>query len=119
MRISILFFVLFTALSLPFGMNAQQSIKGIWNTGNQNTKIKIKEVNGKMIGVLSSSDNKKAKIGAKIIKDIQSKKGVWKGKLFAAKKRKWVDAVFKRKGNKLKITVSAGLISKTIEWKRN
>ena len=44
---------------------------------------------------------------------------VWKGKLFAAKKGKWMDAVLKVKDNQLLITVEAGLMSKTIKWAKD
>ena len=44
-----------------------------------------------------------------MIKEVVEKNGVFKGKLFAIKKGKWVDAVFNRKGDTLNITVSFAL----------
>lgn len=104
--------VLFSAMTI----HAQESITGIWNTGNQNTKIEVKENNGMYGGNIISSDNAKAKIGKQLIKDVKSKNGEWKGKIYSVKKEKWMDAIFKEKDDILFITVEAGFMSKTIEW---
>ncbi|MEM6318769.1 MAG: hypothetical protein AAF960_13940 [Bacteroidota bacterium] len=113
MKITLISYLLFFALSI----NAQsQSPAGIWNTGKDNTKIEITETNGVYTGKILSSDNAKAKIGKQLLKDIQSVDGEWKGKLFAAKRGKWMDAVLEAKGKVLQITVKKGLMSKTIEW---
>ena len=37
------------------------SLKGVWNTGDQNTKIKTYQKDGKWYGKIISSDNPKAK----------------------------------------------------------
>lgn len=110
--LSILLFVLFSTLSI----NAQSSIEGIWNTGKENTKIKIKKNNNEIEGVILSSDNAKAPIGKLMIKEVIEKNAVFRGKLDVIKKGKWVDAVFNRKGDTLNITVSSGWMSKTIQW---
>jgi len=102
-QLPILLFVLFSTLSI----NSQQSIEGIWNTGKKNTKIK--KTNNEIEGTILSSDNSKAPIGRLMIKEVVKKNGVFKGKLFAIKKGKWVDAVFNRKGDTLNITVSFAL----------
>ena len=112
MRIVVMCFLLISSLS----MSAQQSIAGIWNTGKENTKIEITEVDGLYQGKIISSDNEQAKIGKLLLKDIKSVRKGYKGKLFAAKKGEWMDAELKEKDNKLSITVSAGFMSKTVEW---
>ena len=112
MKIIIMCFLLASTLT----MNAQQSIVGIWNTGKENTKIEITEVDGIFQGKILSSDNEKAKIGKLLLKDVKSVRKGYKGKLFAAKRGEWMDAVLKEKDNKLSITVSAGFMSKTVEW---
>ena len=111
-KISVLICVLFSTLS----MYAQQSIAGIWDTGKDNTKIEITQANDLYEGKIVASDNSKAPIGKLLIKEIKSIDGEWHGKLFAAKKGKWMDAVLKEEGQQLFITVKAGLMSKTIEW---
>lgn len=108
--------VLFCAVLCVIASNAQSSIEGIWNTGKENTKIEIAAVNGVYQGKIVSSDNAKAKSGAQLLKEIQLVDGKWQGKLFAAKKKKWMDAVLVEKDNQLLITVKAGLMSRTIKW---
>ncbi|MEO1626227.1 MAG: hypothetical protein AAFV25_13815, partial [Bacteroidota bacterium] len=96
---------------------AQQPIQGVWNTGQENTMIEIKASGDQIEGKVLSSDNSKAKIGNVIIKDVRAERGVYKGQLYAAKRKKWMDATFARKADKLVITVSAGWKTKVIEWK--
>lgn len=98
-------------------MNAQ-SIEGAWNTGKENTVIVIKKVGSSYVGTTLSSDNAQVKKGKKLIKDVKASGKVWKGKLYAPKKKKWMDATFAPKGDKLKITIKSGMMSKTIEWKK-
>ena len=99
-------------------VNAQSSIAGVWNTGNDNTKVEIAEVDGVYEGKIFSSDNADAPIGKRLLKDIQLVDGEWKGKLFAAKRGEWMDAVLQEVDNQLAITVKAGWMSKTVEWSR-
>ncbi len=106
--------VLFSALT----MHAQTSITGIWNTGQENTKIQIKGDNGVFEGRLASSDNPEAKVGNLILKDVKSVGGTWKGKLYSVKKDKWFDAVLKAEGNQLLVTISSGWSSKTLKWSK-
>ena len=113
-QIAIIFCVLFSFTTL----NAQNSIAGIWNMGEDNTKIEITENNGASFGKIISSDNTKAKVGKQILKDVKFSKGEWKGKLYAAKKGKWYDAVIKEKGNELNVTIKVGFMSKTLKWKK-
>lgn len=93
-----------------------QSIAGIWNMGQDNTKIEITEGNGVYEGRVASSDNANAKIGSLILKDVKSVDGKWKGKLYAPKKKEWFDTTLKVAGKKLLVTVKSGLMSKTVEW---
>ena len=110
-KLSFLIVALFAALS----MNAQ-SIAGVWNTGNDNTKIEIIEDNGVFNGKILSSDNAKANIDNQVIKDVKLINGEYKGQLFAAKKGEWYDAVIKENGNQLDITIKVGWMSKIITW---
>ena len=56
-KVTLVFCILFSAIT----MNAQQSIAGIWNIGNDNTKIEITEANGVYEAKIISSDNAKPK----------------------------------------------------------
>ncbi|MEM9833216.1 MAG: hypothetical protein AAF944_21460 [Bacteroidota bacterium] len=111
--------VLTCALLFRLSLNAQQPPVGIWNTGKDNTKIEIAEVDGVYKGEIVSSDNTKAKIGKLLLKEVKSVDGEWKGKLFAAKRGEWMDAVLEEKDNQLVITVSKGWISKTVKWSKD
>ena len=108
----------FCILCSVLTMHAQQSLAGIWNMGKDNTKIEITEENGVSEGKIVSSDNAKAKIGNQLLKDVKSVGGEWKGKLYSPKKNKWFNAVLEEKGNQLLVTVKAGFMSKTLEWKK-
>ncbi len=114
MKIIVTFCMLFLAIT----MNAQQAITGIWNMGKDNTKIEITEENGVFGGKIVSSDNANAKIGNQLLKEVKSVGGEWKGKLYSPKKGKWFDAVLVEEGDLLLVTVKAGIMSKTVEWKK-
>lgn len=112
MKILITFCILFSALT----MNAQESLAGTWNMGQDDTKIEITKSNGTYEGRIASSDNDNAKIGNLILKDVKSVNGKWKGKLYSPKKQQWFDATLKVEGKKLLVTVKSGVMSKTVEW---
>lgn len=100
-------------------MNAQQSINGIWNTGQDNTEIEIKSENGIYDGKIISSENSNAKKGTLILKDVKSVSGKWKGKMYSPKKKEWFNAVLELKGGKLMVKVKSGFMSKTVEWTKS
>lgn len=112
---AVLFILLFGAIS----MNAQSSLNGVWNTGQDNTKIEIKSENGFYLGKIISSDNSNVKIGTLILKEVKSESGKWKGKLYSLKKKKWFDAALELKGSKLMVTVKSGWASKTVDWTKS
>ena len=73
-------------------MHAQESsLGGIWDMGQDDTKIVI-------------------------LKEVKSVSGKWKGRLYSPKKKEWFDAVLKVEGKKLLVTVKSGVMSKTVEW---
>lgn len=99
-----------------FVTNAQNILSGIYRTGENNTKIEIKENGGVYSGIVIASD--KAERGILILKDITPIGGEWKGQLFSAKKKKWYKAVLKREEDQLLITVNAGIAKRTVRWSR-
>lgn len=109
----LLIVMFFTTIS----MNAQ-SLAGVWNTGEDYTKIEISEDSGVYNGKIHSSDNAKAKIGNPILKDVKFSNGKGEGKIYAAKKGKWYDAILEENGNKLNITIKVGFMSKTLTWEK-
>ena len=99
-------------------LSAQDFPKGIWLTGEENTKIETYQKEGAWYGKIVSSDNPKAKIGKDILQGFKQVDGQWEGKLFAAKRGKTLDAVIEPSEEVLNITVSAGFFSKSLAWKR-
>ena len=107
-------FIIFLGLLLSsFSINAQQGIEGLWDTGQENTKIQIIST----VGKIYSSDNEKATVGKLIVKELKKINNTYKGKLYLIKRNRWVDAEFVRNGNFLNVTISAGLQSKSLKWK--
>ena len=113
MKIGITFCMLCFALTMH-----AQSIAGVWNTGQENTKIEITENNGVYSGKIISSDNAQVKIGKQFIKDVNFAGGEWKGKMYSPKKDKWYNAVLEAKGGQLLVTIKSGWMSKTVTWKK-
>lgn len=107
---------LFALLLFAFGLSAQTTPIGVWNTGAQDTKVEISEANGAYVGNIISSDNSEVKIGKQLLKDLKPAGEGWQGKLYAPKKEQWLDAKLQEKGNHLMITVGSGWMSKTLEW---
>jgi len=97
---------------------AHTDLTGTWDTGMENTLVKIFEKEGVYFGEIVSSDNSKAEIGKQIIKDLKNEDDEWKGKLYVIKKKKWVNAVMELEDGHMKITIKAGFKKKTIEWKK-
>jgi hypothetical protein len=111
--IAVLIFSLFGS-----ALFAQTDLAGNWDTGMENTLVKIFEKKGVYFGEIVSSDNPEAEIGKQLIKDLMHENGKWKGKLYAVKKKKWVNAVVELEDGHMKITIKAGFKKKTIEWNK-
>ncbi len=114
-RMRIYSLILFLLLSSP-NIFAQQSIEGKWQTGVDNTIVETYQKDGAWFGKIVSTDNSQAKIGTDILRGFKEEDNVWKGKLYAPKKDKLVDAVITPAKDKLFIKVSSGLFSKNLEW---
>ncbi len=111
--------LIFNLLLFALGMQAQQPLAGVWDTGKDNTKVEISEQeDGVFSGVVVSSDNTNVKAGKELLKDVKSVDGEWKGKVFALKRGKWMDAILEEKGDLLLVSVKSGMMSKTLEWKK-
>lgn len=109
---------LIVSLFLTISLFSQDFTKAIWLTGEDNTKIETYQKEGAWFGKIVSSDNPKAKIGKDILRGFKKNNGQWKGKLFAAKRGKLLDAEIKPTEEALNITVSAGFFSKQLQWIR-
>ena len=110
--------VLLIALFFSASLSAQEALAGIWLTGEENTKIETYQKDGKWYGKIIASDNPKAKIGTDILREFKKEKGHWEGKIFAAKRGKILDAKIIPEGDALQISVSAGIFTKNLKWKK-
>lgn len=111
-------FLLILLLWFPFSLVAQDSLAGAWQTGEDNSVVKVTEQDGVYSGKLVSSDNPKAKMGTEILKDFRQADGAWKGSLYAAKRGKWYKASIVPSANTLNIIVSAGIVTQKVTWKK-
>ena len=98
---------------------AQSDLEGIWETGEDNTKIEIGQLNGHLKGKIKSSDNGKATIGKVILKDLKKDGFNWTGQIYAARRGKWYNVEITPNQRILELEISAGIFSKSIVWKRN
>lgn len=111
-------FILIIAIFYSFSVIAQDSLSGVWATGDDNTKIEISEENSEIEGKIKSSDNQKAKIGKVILKDLKEDGNQWKGRIYAARRGEWHNVEIIPREEVLELKISVGLFSKTLEWKK-
>ena len=98
-------------------IHAQSPLAGNWDTRKEHTIIKISVENDTATGKIFSSDNDLA-IGKTILKDLKKQGNKWAGKLFAAKRKKWVNVELTPSKTQLDLLVSAGFTKKKIVWRR-
>ena len=84
--------LMFGLLSISTYAQSNTNLVGEWILGKQNTVVKIEQQEGVYLGKIISSDNPKVKIGKLMVKDVKEKKGKWKGKIYAPKRKEWYDA---------------------------
>jgi len=109
--------ILVSIISLT-SLSAQSSLEGKWNTGEENTIIQTYEKDGAWYGKILSSDNANAKIGTVILQGFKQDGDVWKGKLYAVKRDKLMDAEISTATSTLNITISVSFMTKKLKWKR-
>jgi hypothetical protein len=101
-----------------FSSVAQNSILGRWNTGQENTIIEIKEVQGKIEGRIIASNNIKAPIGKLILKDVYRENEHIKGSLYGLRKGKWFDVSFSPQPKNMEVALNAGWVTRKLNWKK-
>lgn len=100
-------------------LRAQTPITGIWNIGTENTKVEITAADGVCSGTVVASDNANLKAGTAMLRNVQFSRGAWRGEMFSPKNRKWYNAVLEGNDNELEISVKAGLVTKTLNWRKD
>jgi uncharacterized protein (DUF2147 family) len=109
-------FILFLILLSSSPLFSQFSLEGIWNTGEENTKIEIIQTNNKWNGRIKSSENKSAQIGQIILKDLKKEGKKWTGKIYSFKRKEWYEVEIFPSNSILRLEIKVGFLSKTIKW---
>ena len=105
-------------LGLTYNAIAQSELEGDWQTGEDNTVIRVVTTDGVATGKMISTDYPNAKLGIAILRDFKQVKGIWTGQIFAAAKGKLYDATISPDASTLHIKVTDGFLSKKLAWKR-
>lgn len=107
---------LFISLLFLFMQPVQETdkIAGVWKLAQNNTEIEMVQEGDSYTGTVVKSDAEKA-IGKVILKDFKQEGDVWKGKFYAVKRDRLVDATLKETGDgTLEMEVKAGRRSKKL-----
>ncbi len=111
--------IVLTVLSLlGFKLMAQQDIKGVYDIGEENTKVEIYDKEGSIWGKIVSSDNEKVKIGTDILRRFTYKDNKWVGTMYAIRKKKEMDAELVNEDEILNVIIHVGFITKNLYWKK-
>jgi hypothetical protein len=101
-----------------FQHSSDKTIVGTWITLEDNTKIQIVEEKGMLIGKIKSSDNPNTQVGKLILKDLVKSGNTWTGKIFAVKRKAWLDVEITADVNSLNLKIQYGIVTKNLIWKR-
>ncbi|MFA8341948.1 MAG: DUF2147 domain-containing protein [Rhodothermaceae bacterium] len=124
----ILIMLIILASHNPFAQenSDEKNILGEWVTNKKERVLEIYKENGKYYGRISkilnqeSNDNSKVKQGMIILRDLVYEDGVFTdGEIYAAKRDSYFSAEIKMlERDRLELTVSAFMISRSVEWTR-
>ena len=111
--------VILTTLLLMLQPSQDESkILGTWRLAENNTEIEIVKDSNIYSGTVVKSDAQKA-IGKVLLQDFEKDGDVWKGKFYAVKRDRLVDAIVtKLDENTLEMEVKAGRRSRTLQMVR-
>ena len=104
-------------LLFSFSTQAQSTLNGLWDTGENKTTIEVSKKNNQWVGLVKASDTKED-IGMMLLKDLKKDGDKSTGKIYAPKRKKWYDVDITAEKNNLNLEVNAGVFSKSLEWKR-
>ncbi|MEO1255358.1 MAG: DUF2147 domain-containing protein [Bacteroidota bacterium] len=96
----------------------QDDITGVWKMAENNAEVEIKKEGDVYNGTVVKSDVEKA-IGKVVLRDFKKDGDEWKGKFYAVKRDRMVDATLKSAGeNAMEMVVSVGRRTKTVPMAR-
>ena len=96
-----------------FAQTTADKIIGTWNTGEG--MLKVQKEGQRYIGHGIKPDGS---LGTVEILNVEYKKDHWEGELYSKKKERTLDAECELHSNQLLVPVSAGWVSKELEWTR-
>ena len=94
------------------------TIEGKWNTGVENTIIRIYKTHTGWEGRTVSTDREGVKTNQLVLRGITEKDDQWEGEFYIPKLGVWLDATLVPAEDEMKVTAHTWLMSKTKEWKR-
>ena len=103
---------------LGSGLFAESDLVGTWNTGRENTLVRIYEIEKEYYGEIISSDNRKVEIGTQILKDFEKVDDKWKADLFFPKMQRWFTTMIELEDDTLTITISTKTFKRSKVWTR-
>lgn len=107
----------FVLLFISMDQN-QNDIAGIWKMAENNTEVEIKKEGDVYNGTVVKSDIEKA-IGKEILQDFKKDGNEWKGKFYAVKRDRLVDATLKSTSeDMMEMVIMAGPKTKTVPMTR-
>lgn len=116
--LSIFSIALFCAFSTQlFPADSSKDIVGVWDTKKDNIKVEIYEKGSRFIGnPIDAEGDRKEDIE---MLDLEYEGGKYVGKIFVKKRNRYFDVECEVKGDKLMLEVSAGMVTKDLEWTRS
>ncbi|UII31447.1 hypothetical protein LVD17_24450 [Fulvivirga ulvae] len=114
-KISKLFAMILCVISTNLSaQDKQDEIIGVWNT--RDAQIEIYKADDKYIGV--PIDSKGERYPERKILHLEHKNDKWVGKIYSRERNRSLDVICEVEDNKLLLEVSAGRISRNLEWTR-
>jgi len=99
-------------------LTAQETIKGVWHTGQDNATVEFYKNGARLFGKLLTTDNRYAKIGMIILHDLSFSKDQWKGKIYAPRRDKLYSVSITPGDDTMELLVTAGIFKKKLTWKK-
>jgi uncharacterized protein (DUF2147 family) len=106
--------VLCTVSSQLFAQDKPDQIIGVWDT--REAQIEIYRADGKYIGIPMDQNGERRP--EREILNLEHDNGKWVGKIYSRERNRSLDVICEVEDNKLLLEVSAGLISRNLEWTR-
>lgn len=108
-------FILFFLLSF---LQATDAPIGTWEYKQDKSRMEIQIKNGQLSGILLSTQYPHRKAGTEILKNMEYKKGKWRGNFYIYKTNRWVEITFEIKGELLFMEYTYGIQTTSLHFYR-